>query len=320
MDKKVLKRSLNPFGIIMLIILLVYSLSLFIPLAFGLLTSFKQVMDFGAPNKNVIGLPNWELWQNDPHNPGNIFGNYIFSLKYMEFQQNVSYIVGIFNKRMVTIIVKNDIWDCLVNTLLYAIGSGIASAFGPMLMGYLCAKYRGKGASFFYAIVLFVMATPIVGTQPTSIELNRALGIYNEIWGFWITNLTFTNMYFLVFYAFFYGLSDTYSEAAEIDGASQFRTMFQINMPLALNIFYTIFLLRFIYFWNDYNTPMLYLPTKPTLAYGIYYVTERMTGAAVNLEPRKTAILMMFAMPILALFIAFRDKLMGNLSMGGIKE
>jgi ABC-type maltose transport system permease subunit len=45
-----------------------------------------------------------------------------------------------------------------------------------------------------------------------------------------------------------------------------------------------------------------------------------MTGAAVNLEPRKTAILMLFAMPILALFIAFRDKLMGNLSMGGIKE
>ena len=75
----------------------------------------------------------------------------------------------------------------------------------------------------------------------------------------------------------------------------KFRTMIQINMPLALNIFYTIFLWRFINYWNDYNTPMLYLPTKPTLAYAIYYVTERMTGAAVNLEPRKTAILMLFA-------------------------
>lgn len=320
MTKKELKRSLNPFGIIMLIILLVYSISLFIPLAFGLLTSFKHVTDFGAPNKNIVGLPNWKLWDTDPNHPGNIFGNYLFSLKYMKFNQVTSYVVGVFNKRLVTVIADSNMWDCLVNTLLYAVGCGIAQAIGPMVMGYLCAKYKGKGANFIYAIVLFVMATPIVGTQPTSIDLNRALGLYNEIWGFWITNLTFTNMYFLVFYAFFYGLSDTYSEAAEIDGASQFRTMVQINMPLALNIFYTVFLLRFINFWNDYNTPMLYLPTKPTLAYGIYHVTERMTGAPVSAEPRKTAILMMFAMPILVLFIAFRDKLMGNLTMGGIKE
>ena len=43
---------------------------------------------------------------------------------------------------------------------------------------------------------------------------------------FWITNLTFTNMYFLVFYAFFYGLSDTYSEAAEIvNGAGVINTV-----------------------------------------------------------------------------------------------
>lgn len=316
------RRKWNLLEIVLFVLLLLYSISMFLPIIFGVLTSLKQILDFGAIGKNVLGLPNMEIWEkNELDYPGNIFGNYLFAFNFFDISQTKTYISGFFNKKLVIDRATHvGFIGCLMNTLLYAGGGSLISAFAPMLAGYLCAMYRNKMAGIVYAIVLFVMATPLVGTQPASIDLYRQLGLYNSILGRYIGMLSFTNMYFLIFYAFFYGLSTSYVEAAEIDGASQMRTMVQICFPLARAVFFTVVLMIFIEYWNDYNTPMLYLPTYPTLAYGIYYVTEMTTGTLMNETPRKVALLMTFALPIVILFIIFREQLMGNLTLGGVKE
>lgn len=320
--KKMKRRSWTVLEIVLFIFLLAYSISMFLPIIFGLLTSLKQILDFGAMGKNVLGLPSMEAWEKYELNyPGNIFGNYLFAIEFFDISQTKSYISGIFNKKLVIDRATHvGLMGCLMNTLLYAGVGALVSAFAPMLAGYLCAMYKNKMASIVYAIVLFVMATPLVGTQPSSIDLNRQLGLYNSFLGRYIGMFSFANMYFLIFYAFFYGLSTAYVEAAEIDGASQMRTMIQICFPLARAVFFTVVLMIFIEYWNDYNTPMLYLPTYPTLAYGIYYVTEMSSGTLMNETPRKVALLMTFALPIVILFIIFREQLMGNLTLGGVKE
>ena len=83
----------------------------------------------------------------------------------------------------------------------------------------------------------------------------------------------------------------------------------------------TIMLLQFISFWDDYQTALLYLPTKPTIAYAVYFITRNSgQSTGVNHLPGKIAGGMILAIPILIVFIALREKLMGNISMGGLKE
>ena len=127
-------------------------------------------------------------------------------------------------------------------------------------------------------------------------------------------------MYFLIFFAYFKSMSSGFSEAAEIDGASQWNVMFRIYIPLAANIFFTVYLILFVNFWNDFTTPMMFLPSKPTLSYLIYYKVSIDTGDNFKIVARQMAALMVFAVPIIVIFSVFNKRLMTNLTMGGMKE
>jgi ABC-type glycerol-3-phosphate transport system permease component len=90
-------------------------------------------------------------------------------------------------------------------------------------------------------------------------------------------------------------------------------------LPLVANVFSTIMLINFIGLWNDYQTPLLFLPSHPTLAYGIYELSNSYLQGLNNVPMRMAGCIVM-VLPILALFLAFKNKLMNNVSMGGIKE
>lgn len=312
-------KNLNAFVITFMVILLVYSISLFIPLIWGFYTSFKHWQDFRL---NVVGLPDLSYWSKfaimDP-DYDHIFANYGVLLKNFEFKKSVSYYVGIFNERAVRHEVEYGILTCVYNTVLYCAGCCLLPTFMSLIFGYLCAKYRYKFSNFFYLFQVFTMVMPIVGTMPAMITLTRQLGFYDEFYGHWIRQCITNGTYFLIFYAFYSGLSDTYIEAAEIDGASQLRVIVSIIIPLAKTTLSTVMVLMFVTAWNDWNTPLIYLPTKATISYGIFYMTT--TGMTrYDRVPIRVASLMTLCLPVLILFILLKDKLMGNVSMGGIKE
>ena len=123
-----------------------------------------------------------------------------------------------------------------------------------------------------------------------------------------------------MFYGTFKSLSNEYKEAAIIDGASDYCVLFKIVFPLVKSVMLATFVLNFIAFWNDYQTPLLYLPTHPTLAYAVYYVSYEAFEPALYHTPPRIAGLMLLAVPIVILFAIFKDKLMGDISLGGIKE
>ncbi len=310
-------KNLNAFVIVFLVILLVYSISLIIPLIWGFYTSFKHVMDFRT---NKVGLPDLNLWSKyNEEGYNHILANYTIILENFNIKFSASYYVGIFTQRKVSHDTYATIWTCLYNTILYCAGCTILPTFMNLIAGYLCAKYRYKFSTFVYGFVVFIMVMPIVGTMPAMITLLRQLGFYDQFYGHWIRQAAIGGTSFLIFYGYYTGLSDTYIEAAEIDGASQLRVLISIIIPLAKTTISTLMLLAFITAWNDYNTPLIYLPTKPTLSYGIFYLTQR---GATRLQkvPMIVASLMLLAIPVLVIFITLRNKLMGNVSLGGIKE
>ena len=73
-----------------------------------------------------------------------------------------------------------------------------------------------------------------------------------------------------------------YTEAACIDGAGNLSVLLRIILPLSRNTFFTVMLINFITFWNDYQTPLIYMPSKPTVAYGMFVIANATDARAVH--------------------------------------
>lgn len=321
------KQAFNPIMLVVFIVLAVYALSIFAVLGWSLLTVFKSTLDFKA---NPVGLPNYDyIWGSmpDEFSVQNIKGyNFIRALigfNEVEVAQRsyVSRIFGLIEKPSRDV----SIPFALFNTFIYAVLGAFIYAFVSMTVAYMCCKYKYKFSKIIYLTNITVMIIPIVGSQPAMIDMMQTLGLFDSYSGMIFQKINFTGMYFLVFYAFFSGLYDSYAEAAEIDGATQLGIFLRIIVPLSSKMLGTIFLLYFITLWNDYQTPLLYFPTHATISYSLFRVInfsqlkshkgEEWTGA-----PQKIAASLILAIPMIIIFCIFSDKIMGDLSMGGVKE
>lgn len=276
------------------LVLTLYCVSLIWPLIWAIITSVKEQYDFLY---NPLGLPEKYVFEN--------FGTVLEKFEVNAIVDGIQ--------------VKQGIWQMLLNSLLYAGGSALMATLVPCITAYVTAKFpRKKMSGLIYAIVIVTMIIPIVGSYPAEITMLQKLGIYDTLLGVLIQKANFLGVYYLVFHAAFKGLAKEYSEAAEIDGANEFSIMTRIMLPLVRNTFFTVFLIKFVELWNDYQVPLLYLPSRPTLSFGLYYVSNY-TGNTISTVPLRMAGCIIILLPILALFITFKEKLMGNITMGGVK-
>ena len=291
-NAKVLKTKFSPFTIVLLIVLAAYVLSMFTLLGWALITSFKSPNDFRT---NAIGMPEKFVW------------NYTFV--YTKFYVSVLTESGMEVVYMETM---------FVYSILYSLGCAFFQTLVPCITAYLCARFNYKFSKIVYTAVIVVMILPIVGSLPAELQMAKNTGLYDSIWGLWIMKANFLGMYFLVFYDGFKGLSMTYTEAAKIDGASNMHILLAIVLPLVKNIFFTVMLVNFIGFWNDYQVPLLYMPSYPTVAYGMYNMANTRENNLSSVPMRMTGAMLMF-IPIFTLFLIFQKRLLGNLTVGGIK-
>ncbi len=323
------KSKVNIYAVVIGTILVVYTLSVIFPLLWGFMTSFKERVDWSQPG-SVLSLPDMSFWElNKEYNllhPGtfdnydNLFGNYLTLFSDLHIDGKTVHYFGGWNfDKEISKPVDVNFIGFIVNTLLYAGGTAFAATFAPCIMGYLCAKFKYKFCDVIYGFVLFVMVMPIVGNTTAVVTLLRRVSMYDTVWGMWIKGFTFANTYFLIYYAFFSGTSDTYAEAAQLDGASYFRVMWTIYIPLAAKTVSTVFLLQFVALYNDYNTSLVYIPSHLTLAYAVWHFSRGASGYNDNV-PFNLAASMFLALPMVILFAVFKNKLMGNISVGGVKE
>ena len=211
-----------------------------------------------------------------------------------------------------------DLGGMFINSITYSIACAFVSTISPLVMAYVAAKYKYKFSGFLPKLVLTVMVIPIVGSTASTLEIVKSLNLYDTFIGAVMLKAGFTTMYFLVFYSAFQTLSWDYAEAAFVDGASHTYVMFGIMLPLVKPMIFSVFLIFFVTYWNDYTTLLTYFPSFPTAALGLFYFNRNSTTSA-----NETMLLtgcMLVTIPVIVLFLIFSDKLMGNISMGGIKE
>ena len=313
-------------------LLILYSATLLLSLYWGLITSLKNAYEFSSLEvNNKVGFP--ILDKNAKLNSREEFfrlKNYVLIFQNLKYFRVETFYMGqnvvVHQAGSAANEYQVSMLGMLGNTLMYTIGGATIYAIMPCMTAYLCAKYDDfKLSGIIYVVYLFMMCMPIVGNYPTELTFLRNIGIYDTIWGNYIQKMTGSGMYFFVYHAYFKGVSNTYREAAEIDGAPQLTIMVRIYFPLAVKMVSTVFLIQFVNLWNDYQTPLLYLPTFPTVAYGIFLLNSDDSSKLAGLRnlygiTPKMAGCMLLAVPITIIFIIFKERLMGDVSLGGIKE
>lgn len=290
-----IKNNISVMQVIMFIVLLVYAVSLLVPVFWTIITAIKPVNEYEI-FENKLGFPQEITFTN-------------FITAYQNF-----YVERFINNTRVFYFMP----AMFLNSLIYTIGCAAMATLTPCITAYVAARYKYKFGNFLYMFVVFVMALPIVGSMPATIRMTEMLGIYDTYIGSFIMKGNFLGVYFLVFYAQFKMLPKDYTEAARIDGASNFKVMVQVIMPLAVSTIGTVFLLYVIQFWNDYQTPMVYLPSYPTVAFGMFDF-QRSSADAISNWPTKLAGSILMALPIIVVYVVFNKKLTMNVSIGGIK-
>ncbi len=111
-------------------------------------------------------------------------------------------------------------------------------------------------------------------------------------------------------------MPDELSEAARLDGTSEWSIFWKIVLPLSKPALATCALFQFIWTWNDFFGPLLYLndPNKYTLAYGLQQFMSKNGGAWTLLMAGAT----IFTIPMLLLFFfAQKTFIQGIATTGG---
>ena len=290
------KRKISPFGIIVGSILGIYTLAIVMLFLWAINSSLKTVDQFDFDTTGLTKTFH--------------FDNYLYAF-YLGFNKTILTASGTLRPVYIE--------HMFLYSLLYSMGSALCQTACTCITAYLITKYDNAFSKFMHNVIIVTMILPIVGATPSLIQVTDFLRIRNTFVGNYLMKFGFTNTYYLIFYGAFKSLSWGYAEAALIDGAGHFQIFFKIMIPLVSTLFGCVFLIFFIQYWNDYQTPMLFLEKKPVLAWGLFeffksYEQELSTPTV------KIAGGIIVLLPLLVLFMIFKKKLMGNLTEGGLKS
>ena len=298
------KTKLNKMGLfdwIILAMLIVYTTLLLSFLFFGLFTSLNTEDVFDKK----IYFPFSKEWTWG-------FSNYINVFKAFKVTETLS------NHQQITV----GFFQMALNSILFSGITAFSHTACIFLVAYVTSKFPYAFSKAVYTFVIVAMVVPIVGGTPSQIVIMRALHLNENLLGAALVSFNFRGMYFLVVYAVVQALSKDYAEAAYLDGAGEWTVMTKIMLPLALPTVSTIFLITFIENWNSYGYILIYLRNFPTLSYGVFKQLQTSGDYTTKMyhPTMKIASAYLVAIPVIAAFMIFRNKLMKNVTMGGVKE
>jgi ABC-type glycerol-3-phosphate transport system permease component len=208
-----------------------------------------------------------------------------------------------------------------LNTFKISIVSVIGVTLSAAMVAYSFARLRWPGRDFFFGMLLGTMMLPeIITLIPMFIQFRvlgwtkpgNVLGLFppNHPLGFPLNYLPLTvpfwlalaPLYVFLMRQFFKSIPMELEEAALVDGASRFRILFNIILPLSKPVLATVAVFAFLQSYNDFLQPLIYINARNnwTLALGLRALNDvQMTGNWHLLFAASTVVLL----PILLVFI-----------------
>lgn len=148
-----------------------------------------------------------------------------------------------------------------LNTVLYVVAGAGGATFLAVLGGYALAKFTFPGKKAVFAVVLGAVAVPGTALAVPTFLMFSQMGLTNTPWAVIIPSLISPFGLYLMWTFASEAIPTELLESARMDGAGEFRTFFQISLPLLGPGIVTVLLFTMVATWNNYFLPLIMLST-----------------------------------------------------------
>ena len=188
---------------------------------------------------------------------------------------------------------SSDIPRWTVNSLLYSLVSVACVLLFASMAGYAFAKKKFPGREIMFWAFLATLMVPFQATLIPSYILVSRLDWVDSYWGLIVPTLANSQAVFLM-RQFILQLPDELFEAAEIDGAPEWRIFTMIVLPLVRPVLATLGIFVFLWHWNDFLWPLVIGQSgkMQTLTVGLATlqgqavpINQLMAGATITVVP-----------------------------------
>jgi alpha-1,4-digalacturonate transport system permease protein len=204
----------------------------------------------------------------------------------------------------------------LQNSFAIAVVAVVITIVVDVTAGYVLAKHRFPGRSVVFFLILATLMIPIQTLLIPQFDLVNDLGWINSYWAVIVPRSAEA---FGVFLArqYFLSLPDELLEAAQLDGAGQFRTLWSIVLPLSRPLIAVLLVMTFMYRWNEFAWPLVALrdPDLYTLPVGLSFLQGQYTTD----YPALMAGALVSILPVLVLFGVAQRQFVAGISRSGLK-
>ncbi|WP_053377191.1 carbohydrate ABC transporter permease [Paenibacillus sp. FJAT-27812] len=202
----------------------------------------------------------------------------------------------------------NSIKIALTVTLITLVFSSMAA--------YAFTKLRFKGRDMVFLMLISYMIIPAQATLIPRFMLIRWMGLYDTHAALILMDM-FSIYFTFLLRQFMISVNNDFIEAAKIDGAGYFRIFWSIMLPLCKPVLATVAIIKFIWTWNDYQNPLIFLLDKDlyTIPLGMALFRDDYTNNyAIMMMASLSAII-----PLLIVFIILQKQVINGIALGGVK-
>jgi multiple sugar transport system permease protein len=215
--------------------------------------------------------------------------------------------------------VGTSFWTYLKNSLIIAVFAIIGTLLSNTPVAYAFSRLRFPGRDILFVLVLTTMMLPF---QVTMIPMYL---LFNDVlsWGDTFLPLIvptfFANAYdVFLLRQFFRTIPEEMCDAARVDGASEFHIFTRIVLPLSVPVLATITVFTFLWAWNDFTGPLLFLtsPKNFTMALGL----QDFQGQHTMIWNQMMAAATIFTVPIIIAFFFAQKTFIQGIKLTGSKQ
>lgn len=217
---------------------------------------------------------------------------------------------------------KVSYFRVVLNSLLISAATSLVVMIIASLGGYAFAKMKFRGKNVLYMLILACLAVPVAAVTMPLFFTVKNLGIMGSYAGIILPLVAFNApMMLMIVRNYFAGIPNEILEAATIDGCSKFRIYRKIMMPLGVPVLANVGVLTFVYAWNDYLVPLLFVREEShytvTLAATYFMETRSQTP---EMTAQLYAALIMMTLPSVIVYLFSQKYLASGITAGAVKS
>jgi multiple sugar transport system permease protein len=209
-------------------------------------------------------------------------------------------------------------WVFLSNSLIVAVLGVIGTVLSNALVAYGFARLRWRGRDAFFAFTMATLMVPFPTLMVPLYGVFRELHWIGTLLPLWVPCWFGSAFNIFMMRQFFLSIPHELSEAARIDGCSEWKIFWRIVLPLSKPVLATAALLHFLFAWNDFLGPLLFLTRQRTytLALALQNFQSQYNGVQ---WPYLMAASVVTILPIVILFFFAQKTFIRSIATTGTK-